>query len=61
LAADVSRFICPACAGQRASRRIGCVSEKERADLMIAISLMNAYNRLAIRFRIPPNAALGAG
>lgn len=29
-------------------------SEKELADLTIAISLMNAYNRLAISFRRPP-------
>jgi AhpD family alkylhydroperoxidase len=32
-------------------------SEKELADLTIAISLMNAYNRLAISFRRPPIAA----
>jgi alkylhydroperoxidase family enzyme len=32
-------------------------SEKELADLTIAIGLMNAYNRLAIGFRIPPQAA----
>jgi AhpD family alkylhydroperoxidase len=32
-------------------------SEKELADLTIAISLMNAYNRLAISFRRPPRAA----
>ena len=35
-------------------------SEKELADLTIAIGLMNAYNRLAIGFRVPPNAALAA-
>jgi AhpD family alkylhydroperoxidase len=33
-------------------------SEKELADLTIAIGLMNAYNRLAIGFRAPPKAAL---
>jgi AhpD family alkylhydroperoxidase len=33
-------------------------SEKELADLTMAISLMNAYNRLAISFRRPPDAAL---
>jgi thioesterase domain-containing protein len=33
-------------------------SEKELADLTIAIGLMNAYNRLAIGFRVPPKAAL---
>ena len=32
-------------------------SEKELADLTIAISLMNAYNRLAISFRTTPQAA----
>jgi AhpD family alkylhydroperoxidase len=37
-------------------------SEKELADLTIAIGLMNAYNRLAISFRVPPQAAAsGAG
>jgi AhpD family alkylhydroperoxidase len=32
--------------------------DKELTDLTIAISLMNAYNRLAISFRNPPLAAL---
>ena len=32
-------------------------SEKELADLTIAIGLMNASNRLAIGFRVPPKAA----
>ncbi len=32
-------------------------TEKELADLTIAISLMNAYNRLAISFRSTPAAA----
>jgi alkylhydroperoxidase family enzyme len=32
-------------------------SEKELADLTIAIGLMNAFNRLAIGFRNPPKAA----
>jgi AhpD family alkylhydroperoxidase len=32
-------------------------SEKELADLTIAIGLMNAYNRLAISFRSVPEAA----
>ena len=32
-------------------------SEKELADLTIAIGLMNAFNRLAIGFRVPPKAA----
>jgi len=32
-------------------------SEKELADLTIAIGLMNAYNRLAISFRQTPQAA----
>jgi AhpD family alkylhydroperoxidase len=32
-------------------------SEKELVDLTIAICLMNAYNRLAIGFRVPPRAA----
>jgi AhpD family alkylhydroperoxidase len=32
-------------------------SEKELADLTIAIGLMNAYNRLAIAFRVPPASA----
>ena len=31
-------------------------SEKELADLTIAIGLMNTYNRLAISFRVPPKA-----
>lgn len=35
-------------------------TEKELADLTMAISLMNAYNRLAISFRRPPAAALAA-
>jgi AhpD family alkylhydroperoxidase len=34
-------------------------SERELADLTIAIGLMNAYNRLAISFRLTPRAALG--
>ena len=33
-------------------------SEKELADLTIAIGLMNAYNRLAISFRKTPQAVL---
>lgn len=33
-------------------------NEKELSDLTMAISLMNAYNRLAISFRRPPEAAL---
>ncbi|SDD73491.1 alkylhydroperoxidase AhpD family core domain-containing protein [Cupriavidus sp. YR651] len=33
-------------------------SEKELADLTMAISLMNAFNRLAISFRRVPEAAL---
>jgi AhpD family alkylhydroperoxidase len=32
-------------------------SEKELVDLTLAIGLMNAYNRLAISFRNPPEAA----
>jgi AhpD family alkylhydroperoxidase len=32
-------------------------SDKELADLTIAIALMNAYNRLAVSFRTPPAAA----
>lgn len=32
--------------------------EKELADLTMAISLMNAYNRLAISFRRAPDSAL---
>ncbi|EKZ99777.1 hypothetical protein D769_08532 [Cupriavidus sp. HMR-1] len=35
--------------------------EKELADLTIAISLMNAYNRLAISFRRAPDSTLAAG
>jgi AhpD family alkylhydroperoxidase len=35
-------------------------SEKELADLTIAIGLMNAYNRLSISFRVPPAAARNA-
>jgi AhpD family alkylhydroperoxidase len=35
-------------------------SEKELADLTIAIGLMNAFNRLAISFRVPPLAAASA-
>ena len=31
--------------------------DKELADLTIAVGLMNAYNRLAISFRTPPQAA----
>ena len=31
--------------------------EKQLADLTIAIGMMNAYNRLAISFRVPPAAA----
>ena len=33
------------------------LSDKELADLTIAIALMNAYNRLAVSFRTPPAAA----
>lgn len=32
--------------------------EKELVDLTIAISLMNAYNRMAISFRNTPQAAI---
>jgi AhpD family alkylhydroperoxidase len=32
-------------------------SEKELVDLTIAIGLMNVFNRLAIGFRVPPQAA----
>ncbi|WP_224360266.1 carboxymuconolactone decarboxylase family protein [Hyalangium versicolor] len=32
-------------------------NEKELVDLTFAIGLMNTYNRLAISFRIPPEAA----
>jgi AhpD family alkylhydroperoxidase len=35
-------------------------AEKELADLTMAISLMNAYNRLAISFRRTPEAVLAA-
>jgi AhpD family alkylhydroperoxidase len=34
--------------------------EKQLADLTIAIGLMNAFNRLAISFRVPPLAATTA-
>ena len=34
-------------------------SDKELADLTIAIGLMNAYNRLAVGFRRPPTAGGG--
>ncbi|UJJ53785.1 carboxymuconolactone decarboxylase family protein [Rhodanobacter thiooxydans] len=43
---------------QRAAEVLG---EKELVDLTIAIGLMNAYNRLAISFRRPPEAARMAG
>jgi len=32
-------------------------SEKELADLTMAVSLMNAFNRLAVSFRRPPQVA----
>jgi AhpD family alkylhydroperoxidase len=35
----------------------GQFSEKQLADLTIAIGLMNAYNRMAISFRAMPEAA----
>jgi AhpD family alkylhydroperoxidase len=35
-------------------------TDKELADLTIAIGLMNTYNRLAISFRVPPQAAVAA-
>jgi AhpD family alkylhydroperoxidase len=35
-------------------------NEKELVDLTIAIGLMNAYNRMAIGFRNPPEAARAA-
>ena len=35
-------------------------SDKELADLTMAISLMNAYNRLAISFRRTPDSVLSA-
>jgi AhpD family alkylhydroperoxidase len=40
----------------RAARAV--FGEKELVDLTIAISLMNAYNRMAISFRNPPQAAI---
>jgi len=42
-----------------AARKI--FDEREIVDLTIAIGLMNAYNRMAISFRNPPQAALDAG
>jgi alkylhydroperoxidase family enzyme len=33
--------------------------ERELVDLTLAISLMNAYNRMAISFRNTPQAAIG--
>src|SRR6201990_1459558 len=36
----------------------GMFDERELVDLTIAISLMNAYNRMAISFRNTPQAAL---
>jgi AhpD family alkylhydroperoxidase len=41
----------------RAARMV--FAEKELVDLTIAISLMNAYNRMAISFRNTPQAAIG--
>jgi alkylhydroperoxidase family enzyme len=35
-------------------------SEKELADLTMAIGLMNAYNRLAISFRRVPDSVFAA-
>ncbi|RIV89728.1 carboxymuconolactone decarboxylase family protein [Aurantiacibacter xanthus] len=35
-------------------------TEKEIADLTIAIGIMNAFNRLSVGFRRPPRAALAA-
>ena len=35
--------------------------EKEIVDLTIAIGLMNTFNRIAIGFRRPPQAAISAG
>jgi alkylhydroperoxidase family enzyme len=35
-------------------------SDKELVDLTFAIGLMNTYNRLAISFRNPPEAAVRA-
>jgi AhpD family alkylhydroperoxidase len=35
--------------------------EKEMADLTLAIALMNAYNRMAIAFRRPPDSLSRAG
>jgi alkylhydroperoxidase family enzyme len=35
-------------------------TEKQLADLTIAVGLMNAYNRLAISFRVLPRAAASA-
>jgi AhpD family alkylhydroperoxidase len=31
--------------------------QKQLADLTLAIGMMNAYNRMAISFRVPPRAA----
>ncbi|AMR78148.1 MULTISPECIES: carboxymuconolactone decarboxylase family protein [Cupriavidus] len=41
-------------------RAAAVFSEKELADLTMAIGLMNAYNRLAISFRRAPESALAA-
>jgi alkylhydroperoxidase family enzyme len=40
----------------RAARAV--FGEKELVDLTIAISLMNAFNRMAISFRNTPQAAI---
>ena len=41
----------------QAARKV--FEERELVDLTIAISLMNACNRMAISFRHTPQAALG--
>jgi alkylhydroperoxidase family enzyme len=41
-------------------RAAAVFSEKELADLTVAIGLMNAFNRLAISFRRAPDSALVA-
>jgi hypothetical protein len=54
------RIVQPECgqAGLRDASGPAVFEEKELVDLTIAISLMNAYNRLAIGFRNTPRAAL---
>ena len=56
-AETVTRVAETAVPGSEYEAAAAVFGRKQLADLTIAIGLMNAYNRMAISFRVPPAAA----